>query len=78
MFLTLISMIVSKLTSKAQTTIPQAVRIALRVRDGDELAYEIDGDRVILSKRTNSDKDDPFRSFEEWNSEADRRAYAKL
>ena len=71
-------MIVSKLTSKAQTTIPQAVRTALRVRDGDELVYEIDGNRVILSKRSTPDKDDPFRSFEEWDSEADRRAYAQL
>lgn len=71
-------MIASKLSSKAQTTIPLAVRAALHVRDGDVLVYEIDGDRVILSKRPAPDQDDPFRNFEEWNSEADRRAYAKL
>ena len=71
-------MIVSKITSKAQTTIPQAVRTALRVRDGDELVYEIEGSRVILSKRKPAAVDDPFRTFDEWNSEADRRAYAKL
>lgn len=71
-------MITSKLSSKAQTTIPLAVRAALRVRDGDVLVYKIDGDRVILSKRATPDQDDPFRNFEEWNSEADRRAYAKL
>lgn len=73
-----VDMITSKLTSKAQTTIPQAVRSALRVRTGDELAYEIDGGRVILTKRKAAGRDDPFRTFEEWNSEADRRAYAKL
>ena len=71
-------MITSRLTSKAQTTIPQPVRQALSVRDGDELAYEIDGSRVILTKRRRAAVDDPFRTFDEWNSEADRRAYAKL
>jgi antitoxin PrlF len=71
-------MITSKLTSKAQTTIPQAVRAALRVREGDELVYEIDGSRVVLTKRHPASVDDPFRTFHEWDSEADRRAYAKL
>lgn len=71
-------MITSKLTSKAQTTIPQAVRAALRVREGDELVYEIEGDHVILSKRRPAAVDDPFRTFHEWSSAADRRAYAKL
>lgn len=71
-------MITSKLSTKAQTTIPQPVRAALGVRDGDELVYEITGDRVILSKRQKAEKDDPFLMFEEWDSEADRAAYAKL
>lgn len=71
-------MIASKLTSKAQTTIPQPVRKALGVRDGDEIEYKIDGHRVVLTKARTLPVDDPFRTFEEWNSEADRRAYAKL
>ncbi|MES2884408.1 MAG: type II toxin-antitoxin system PrlF family antitoxin [Pseudomonadota bacterium] len=71
-------MISSKLTSKAQTTIPLAVRNALHAQPGDELVYEIDGDRVVVSKRKPATMDDPFRTFEEWNSAADRRAYAKL
>jgi antitoxin PrlF len=71
-------MITSKLTSKAQTTIPQPVRAALGVREGDELVYEIQGHRVLLLKRRRTPKDDPFRTFEEWDSEADRRAYAHL
>ena len=72
-------MITSKLTSKAQTTIPQPVRAALRLKEGDELVYEIEADRVILKKaRRGSEGDDPFRTFGEWDSEADRRAYAKL
>jgi antitoxin PrlF len=71
-------MITSKLTSKAQTTIPQPVRLALRLREGDEIAYEIEGDRVILRKADMAPVDDPFRTFVEWDSEADRRAYADL
>lgn len=71
-------MITSRLTSKAQTTIPQAIRNALRVREGDELLYTIDGDRVILSRAPSEERDDPFATFGEWASEADREAYAGL
>jgi antitoxin PrlF len=72
-------MIVSKLTSKAQTTIPQPVRAALRLKPGDELVYEIVDQRVILTKAQRGAKtDDPFRTFEEWNTEADAKAYADL
>ena len=72
-------MITSKLTTKAQTTIPQPVRAALRLEAGDELLYEIVDERVILTKvRRGSKTDDPFHSFSEWNSEADTKAYGKL
>jgi bifunctional DNA-binding transcriptional regulator/antitoxin component of YhaV-PrlF toxin-antitoxin module len=43
-------MITGKLTSKAQTTIPLPVRNALRLVWGDEIAYVIEGDRVVLTK----------------------------
>ena len=43
-------MITSKLTSKAQTTIPQPVRAALGLKEGDELLYHLDGKRVILPR----------------------------
>ncbi len=70
-------MITSKLTSKAQTTIPQSVRAALRLNAGDEIAYTIDGNHVLLTK-ADPPQDDPFATFEEWASEHDRRAYADL
>lgn len=70
-------MITSKLTSKAQTTVPQAVRSALKLREGDEITYAIEGDRVILSRAVRRE-DDPFATFSEWDSEADRIAYADL
>lgn len=77
-FLTAQIMITSRLSSKAQTTIPQAVRTALRLKQGDEIVYMIEGDRVLLAKAAEPTRDDPFTCFSEWDSEADRRAYADL
>lgn len=71
-------MIKSRLTSKAQTTIPQAVRAALNLQDGDELQYELQGDQVVLKKAWRAPTDDPFTAFDEWDGEADRKAYAGL
>jgi antitoxin PrlF len=72
-------MITSKLTSKAQTTIPQPIRAALKLREGDELVYEIRGQQVLLTKATqDSPADDPLHTFSEWNSAADRKAYGDL
>ena len=44
-------MITSKITSKSQTTIPPAVRELLRVGPGDELVYEVEGDKVLLRRK---------------------------
>lgn len=71
-------MITSKLTSKSQTTIPQSVRSALHLKPGDDLVYIVDGDSVVLKKATPPLQDDPFATFDEWNSEADQRAYGDL
>lgn len=72
-------MITSKLTTKSRTTIPQPVRTALRLAPGDVLAYEIDDQRVTLTNAKMIRKeDDPFRTFHEWKSEADAKAYARL
>ena len=73
-------MITSKLTSKAQTTIPQPVRAALHLKEGDEIAYHIEADgRVMLTRaHTVPPTEDPFATFTEWDSEADRKAYANL
>jgi antitoxin PrlF len=71
-------MITSKLSSKAQTTIPLSVRNALRLVEGDEIAYRIEGDHVIVTKADRGPADDPFATFGEWSSEADRLAYADL
>jgi antitoxin PrlF len=70
-------MITSKLTSKAQTTVPQAVRTALGLKVGDEIAYVIEQGRVVLTRRSGTPEgDDPFATFSEWESAQDAQAYA--
>ena len=77
-------MITSKLTGKAQTTIPQAVRIALGVKPGDEIAYTIEGGHVVLMKafagmgRQAAPFEDPFAAFREWHSPEDDEAFGDL
>ncbi len=71
-------MITSKLTTKAQTTLPRAVRAALGVKPGDDVVYEIAGGVVTLRRAATEAVDDPFVTFSEWDSEADQKAYADL
>jgi len=70
-------MITSKLTSKAQTTIPQAVRKHLGLQEGDLLGFAIEGERVLLCKPAPPAVDDQAL-LAEWESEADRRSYDGL
>ena len=71
-------MIISKLTSKAQTTIPQAVRMALHLSPGDEIAYVVEDGRAVITRRRPELRENPFASFTEWESDADEAAYASL
>ena len=70
-------MITSKLTSKEQTTIPQAVRAALQLKAGDAIVYVLEEGRVAIMKARPLPVDDPFVNFEEWDGEADRRAISR-
>lgn len=45
----------SRLTTKSQTTIPKAVRTALRLTPGDAIAYHVDGGSVTLRKAEQHD-----------------------
>lgn len=71
-------MITSKLTTKAQTTIPLPIRHALRLHEGDEISYSIEGDVVTMRKAPTVTAEDPFGTFNEWDSDADRKAYRDL
>lgn len=71
-------MITGKLTSKAQTTVPRAVRTALGLREGDRVGYIIDGDRVVLVRAPREPREDPFAAFTEWGDEIDTKLYANF
>ncbi|KAF1086311.1 putative regulator PrlF [Sporotomaculum syntrophicum] len=42
----------AKITSKGQVTIPKLVRDALKIREGDEIVFEVQGDRVNIRRMT--------------------------
>jgi len=71
-----------QLTRKAQTTIPQAVRTALGVKPGDEIAYAIADGHVLLTKaakpRRGAPFEDPFAVFREWDRPEDDEAFGDL
>jgi antitoxin PrlF len=67
-------MIQSRITSKAQTTIPAPVRKALGLKEGDVVAYRIEKGRVVMTRA--EPIEDPFATFIEWDSPADRKGYA--
>ena len=69
---------VSRLTSKAQTVIPKAVREKLGLRPGDLVRYRFEGAKVVIERAASDAQDDPFATFTEWASEADEKAYGSL
>ena len=73
-------MITSRLTAKSQTSIPQPVRAALHLKEGDAIVYSIEADGRVVISRAESDmpRENPFGTFTEWDGDADRKAYADL
>jgi antitoxin PrlF len=71
-------MIQGRLTAKAQTTVPLAVRRALNLAPGDEIVWTVEPDGRVTVSRAGAPADDPFAEFKEWAGEADSRAYADL
>jgi AbrB family looped-hinge helix DNA binding protein len=74
-------MLVSKLSSKGQVTIPKEVRECLRVRAGDLIEYEVQGDVVVVLRIEPFDR--AFHSaisdtLTEWSSPEDEKAFGDL
>lgn len=74
-------MLVSKVSSKGQVTIPKEVRDCLRARPGDLIEYELQGNVVVVRRI------EPFdRAFHaalsntltEWSSPEDEKAFRDL
>jgi antitoxin PrlF len=65
----------SRITSKAQTTVPLAVRKALGIRLGDRLVWDLEEGRAIVRRLAAVDPRDPFvnnfSTFTEWADEFD-------
>ena len=40
----------AKITSRGQITIPKTIREAADLREGDMIAFEIEGDRLVMRK----------------------------
>ena len=59
---------------------PCPVRRALQLDAGDTILYEIQGGSVVIRKAQIEAEpaDNPFATFSEWDSEADRVGYANL
>lgn len=72
--------ITSRLSVKAQTVLPRAVRDHLGIGPGDEIEYELrEGCAVVRPRRhPERPKDDPFVLFTEWSGPADEEDYADL
>ncbi len=66
------------ITSKARTTLPRAVRTALGVRPGDEIASVVAVGHVLMTRvtklRGGVPVEDPFASFREWDTPEDDEA----
>jgi AbrB family looped-hinge helix DNA binding protein len=71
----------AKVTTKYQTTIPQAVRKKLGITQGDRIVFELEGERVYIRKVQPLDLDylrAVSGTLDEWASAADEAAYGDL
>jgi len=71
----------SRLTRKYQATIPAAVRRVLRLKQGDVVQFDIEGDQVTLRRQTREDRaylKGLESALSEWSSPYDDEAYGDL
>ena len=72
---------ISRLTSRGRVTIPRALRRAAHLKEGDKLAFELDGDRLILTRlkpAKDAYLDGVSLNLEEWLSDEDEEAWRDL
>lgn len=71
----------AKITARGQTTIPKSIRAAAGLDEGDVVAFEIEGDHLIVRKVTPG-RDDYLRGLSEvlseWASPEDEDAWRDL
>ena len=71
----------SKITARGQTTIPKSIREAAGLYAGDVLAFETEGDHVVVRKVAEG-RDDHLQelseALSEWASAEDEEAWRDL
>jgi len=71
----------AKISAKGQTTIPASIRSAAHLEAGDTLAFEIEGDHLIVRK-IQAPADDYLNALSstlnEWSSPDDEDAWRAL
>jgi antitoxin PrlF len=72
------AVLLSKLTSKAQTVIPREIRMRLDLKPGDVVRYRQTDAGVVIDKLPQQNDEDALAAFSEWTSAADDEAYASL
>ena len=72
------AVLLSKLTSKAQTVIPREVRAQLDLKPGDVVRYRRTDAGIVIDKLPPANDDEALSAFSEWSSSADDEAYADL
>lgn len=72
----------SRLTSKGQTTIPQRIRRAAHIQEGDLLSFRLDRHGRVIIERVDLPDVEDLAALEatltEWDSPEDERAWAHL
>ena len=72
---------VSRITARGQTTIPKRIREAANLRAGDVIAFEVEGERLVVRKVTRG-RDDYLQALSEvmseWSSPEDDEAWRDL
>lgn len=74
-------LLVSKVTSKFQTTIPQTIRDAMGISQGDAVVFEIEEGRVFIKRLQPLDLEylnAVLGTLSEWSSPEDEEAYRDL
>ena len=71
----------ARVTARGQTTIPKRIREAANLRVGDVLAFEIEGDHLVVHKVT-PERNDYLQGLSEvmseWRSPEDEEAWRDL
>ena len=72
---------VARISTRGQTTIPKSIREAAGLYVGDTLAFETDGEQVVVRKVCQGRNDaaqDVSEAMNEWTSAEDEEAWRDL